>query len=733
MKLDFFHMQLERLDPAAVREKYLRRGIVKNTPRGDLDVITQRGKDEAADDNQADTLIEACLAGLANKDAPKQSRKLGQKLVDELRDADVVKVPLRTAILVMDEVERFLIEDSGFSVQDILGKRIEHKNVAEYYRQLKEEATDGPYIRPLPVVFTFGGGVYLHDIEAAYRGFADNSAKTKHRVLLCLYLGRALAVELGTMADTGVLEPVIFAHERQWMNAPTILPWVSHILVALAHWEQPKPERIEKGFRKGKKLELRHFTLHTTQDIGAFVRRYFNEGEAMRKETVFDNIPCLTMHMGLQGPQVVIECDTSGCDYKEHMRVKRLGEGPDLYLQHFKKGGWKIKGDGKKAICKSCQKKSRRKQQVNGEPKVGRRIEVPRVEAQPSKPNPPVKKPEQQPIPLLSDVAEAKPRSRGQLMDEIVEVLSRSATPLAPKAICNRLKNTSLDVVNTTIGRLKKNGRVRRVERGYIVTGGTKTHSPTIEKTQTKTQRNGKRMPRSYTIEFKREIVETAVDLSPSERSRYLKEQGIHYESFRSWRKKYAKGELGKIAKAVPVTLRGSGTTVPRKGRDRRRHFSEEFKREVVETAANLDLQERDEYMRSLDLELRYYTMWKKKFSKKGTKRAPMSKKLDTKTQFQLFGLFQEHIDQDAMAYEDGWSDERCAKELGLDIDTVIAVREDAIGKVKNPQAEEAKRKMEEITSKFKKDFEDMQAMMEDMKSTYEQQMAELRSEIEDD
>lgn len=656
------------LDSRVERAKYLRRARVKNFPdeSNKLDFfVTERCASQNGEPTYSQDSLRNYLKHVKGTKTSKKNRHLVEKVIGDLGNADIVEVSESTTMLVMDEVERWLLSNFGIEHDALFGKEIDYKEVISYYDMLRTQSENAPPISVHPIAFTFGRGIFLHDFEAICRGFEGRiDPPPHHRVLCSLWLGRLTYMEFEVLADSGIRDALVLGADRQWVSAPTIVPWLSHVLVGLAYAHQPTVAEQKSSYGKNRKYEQRIFNLEVEPEtVGPFVRNFLEAGEVMKKETVFDNIPCLDLHLGPQGPQALITCKS--CSNHDAMRVKRLGESPTMYLQHFKKQGWKIKGDGKKAECPSCQRSSK----SNGVP-IGRSVQSQRA---------------------IETAMAAKPAS----------VTTPTSKPASSPAAATRAEPRSEPRSEPTVEAPASTGAESRSESRSKQAAAE--DSSKADRDDVKRQEGQDEAKKRYQAKKKQ---------GERKRSKKQQEQSNH------------------TSKSVRKQIRDR---MARKKKETRRSFTDDFKREVVTVCESLDAEERKIYLHSLDLSNTHYTNWLEKFGSKQQK-APEKvngHKLDMATQYKLFGLFQQHIDEEARLYEEGWSDERCAQELGIDVQQVIEVREQAIGKLRDPQAEEAKRQMEEITSKFQKDYQDMMAMMDDMKKTYEQQMEELRAKIE--
>ena len=147
-----------------------------------------------------------------------------------------------------------------------------------------------------------------------------------------------------------------------------------------------------------------------------------------------------------------------------------------------------------------------------------------------------------------------------------------------------------------------------------------------------------------------------------------------------------------------------------------------EFRQMVLENLHDMTDAERRSYLRSFGLDEETVQSW-------GAGPQVPESDIPVRKQFQLFKLFEEHI-QDG-AYQYGWSDAKCAEEVDLPVEQVRAIRFETVGEVESFAVIEAQKALRACEEQFKRDYQELQMMLESCKEDYEKRHKQLVDELE--
>jgi hypothetical protein len=92
------------------------------------------------------------------------------------------------------------------------------------------------------------------------------------------------------------------------------------------------------------------------------------------------------------------------------------------------------------------------------------------------------------------------------------------------------------------------------------------------------------------------------------------------------------------------------------------------------------------------------------------------------KAQAAMFRMLTDNFDGDAGSFATGWTDKRIAQETGLSVDYVTAFREEAFGKIKEP----------EIFAKLLQDIQTLNIMIEETVAPLRVEVEAMRKRVED-
>lgn len=103
----------------------------------------------------------------------------------------------------------------------------------------------------------------------------------------------------------------------------------------------------------------------------------------------------------------------------------------------------------------------------------------------------------------------------------------------------------------------------------------------------------------------------------------------------------------------------------------------------------------------------------------------------NVKQQRAMFALLEDNFDEENGVYTDGWTDERIAEEVGVDVSIVTAQREAAFGKLQDSALMEAETKLLQLKSEFAKEVSDIRELMDAVVRSFTERVADLTAEIE--
>jgi hypothetical protein len=665
----------------------------------------------------------------------REARSFMRQQTKNLLRTDIVHVHPDVAIFLLEALDRVVWDanyDPGYD--GLAGATLSLQVVSDVNEQNKDDAINALFWPPKPVTFLYGAGLVLSDLEVVMREIAVGRklSASPARVVWGHYLQKGMCLEFG--GDIVMHEPreAILAYEGNWMPEAAQYPYFLSTLHALACTWPLTLVHAEKTRLRGSVFTRNHYMLDITlAQVRAFVESYDSgEYEAMRKGTVFDNIPCLDLNVGKGGVSVTITCDK--CEATDEKMVVKPGMAPHIFLKQWSRDGWDIKGDGKKAVCPTCiQARRDAKKKAKQEKERS-------TNTTPPEPVAVVK-----PVPLHQRQNAARMvLGRPNLGDE-----ARKAAEVR----CRELGIPETDIIRIS-----------------LKAQGLNPDGSNMEEVGSDGQR------RAFSIEFKREFVKRALRLPADQRRRLLDANDIHPGMFRRWKRElYAADHEAEQEDVEPEEEIGEslidgmiekGVEMAQRVEEQLEsdEFSDDLKIEVVTVCGDLDPEEREEYLRSLDIPESMYKEWKQLLepderAKPKVNGTPASKAVrvasavapapqaqiqanvnmqpqvmaDPQLMFKLFGLFEKGIDKKRGRYQQGWSDERVAREAGVDVKLVVQVREETIGKILTEADIEAiQQRMKQREAKYREEVAAIQQMMVDLENRYDEDMAALKAEM---
>jgi len=109
----------------------------------------------------------------------------------------------------------------------------------------------------------------------------------------------------------------------------------------------------------------------------------------------------------------------------------------------------------------------------------------------------------------------------------------------------------------------------------------------------------------------------------------------------------------------------------------------------------------------------------------------PVPQTRDTfRQQRKLFGLLEEHFDSDQHCYLRGYSDERLSQDTGLSLTYVRQAREEAFGKLIDPELSRLNDKIAATRKKHAGELDDLARAIAETKERQENELAALQDEV---
>lgn len=390
-------------------------------------------------------------------------------------------------------------------------------------------------------------------------------------------------------------------------------------------------------------------------------------GQPMKAHPIH-SYPFLKEHAGPQGMYIEISC--SKCNHKESRRHKHKDMSIDnVHLPYWRHHGWEFRKE--EAICKTCRQKERAERKAQP-------LKVSIAEIVSIVPDLPKEQPK--------EVKKEAPKKIAPTMLTIGEVL--------------QLTNVSRD----SIYRAAQSGKI---------SGAVKTD------TGWKFEKEGlnrwleaqESPPKERSLQELKKIVEDLHDLPTLERGAYLKKTGIPMGSITQYRRDYIEGKLGVLDRVVHIRAL-QNPLHPITGRK----FTMNYRQTVLAEIEKVKVEDLNLYLQQRGLTKKLLDRWK-------PAQEPMSHlepvTIDAKTQFALFSLLNEHCPKGR--YEEGWSDDRCAKELVILSSSYVAkVRQEIFPT--NLELVQVRNDLEALKKKFDADMNELRDLEKTIRDDFQRQ-----------
>ena len=459
-----------------------------------------------------------------------------------------------------------------------------------------------------------------------------------------------------------------------------------------------------------------------------------------------------SLHTGhtLPSPYVRIKCDVCGVTANHNVKVNTP---PNAVASWFKKQGWKIKGEGKRAKCPECV-------QAKREPLVAAVQQYPDAFDHGAPPPPPPGVPltpteleaaihASQRVVIVQEGIDKAHEEYVQVKEAVAEEDRQEVEAEQARQKAKALKRKKATTRHSTTPQRRKGTRVhvpaasdssRSYERPVTTNLASKMNAALNgDKPQESDLDN--LFDDSVDTDLARGIQEDLSDNPGENGGRSVVQEIIE--------RAVAKADLPLVGADVGKATKGAHGMVGRTHKPKRRSFTDAFKLDVLdehEAAAK-----RGKGQDVLDKHNIYHSRiseWKKARSEGRLKREHVktpakatpqgtpakanrrSVLATVKQQRALFALLEENFDDDVGIYADSWSDERIAKEIGVDIDIVEQQRNSAFGELQDSALLSIEATLDKLGTEFNKEVTDLQELLNTVVRSFTERFTELNAEI---